>query len=269
MARASQTHLARTGEKRIALAQHFLRRRTLARQLVLSSSITGRDTVIEIGAGKGIFTRELAAVAGRVVAVEKDRALAAQLQKHFHGTEHVSVVRGDFLRTRLPERGYKVFANIPFNRTASIMRKLLLAVNPPLDGYLVMQKEAAQKFAGTPHETQFSVLTKPWFAVRIMRQFRRSDFAPAPRVDCVLLHIQKRDPPLVVARERAHYQRFVRQGFRGRKQSLRLTYKQTFTYRQWKRLAHELDFPRDAVPTALTFSQWLGLFRFLRGTKCT
>ncbi|MBX3010802.1 MAG: 23S ribosomal RNA methyltransferase Erm [Caldilineaceae bacterium] len=246
--------------KRLALAQNFFKSRRLVSALVAASSVGAQDLVYEIGPGGGIITQALARVAAQVVAIEKDPALVAQLQKKFQQTPNVTIVEQDFLLHHVRAQNYKVFANLPYNITAAVMRKLFYGANPPQAAYLVMQKEAAQKFAGVPGETQFSVLIKPWFALEITRTFARTDFVPMPQVDSVLLAIQQRSTPLVTIRAARAYRCFVQYGFRQWKMSLRASYRPIFTHRQWQKLARDLNFPLDVTPTKLNVTQWVGLF---------
>jgi 23S rRNA (adenine-N6)-dimethyltransferase len=248
--------------KRVALAQHFLHRPELARTLVGASAITPSDTVLEIGAGEGLLTAALAAVAGRVVAIEKDPVLVGRLRRRFQDASHVEIIGGDFLTTPLALGEYKLLANIPFNHTAQIMRKVV--ADPPRTAHLILQREAAQKFAGQPAESQASVLIKPWFEIDIIRSLRRTDFVPPPSVESVLLQMKKRGPPLVSQAEAERYRRFVSYGFRRYRPFLRLSFESIFTHKQWKRLARDLRFNPNATPTQLTFAQWLGLFNWFR-----
>jgi hypothetical protein len=94
-----------------------------------------------------MLTRELAGRCGHLVAVEIDRELYHALCDESRNLPHVTLVSGDFLRFPLPESGYKVFASLPFNQTAAILRKLINAGVPPQDAYLVVQREAAERFA--------------------------------------------------------------------------------------------------------------------------
>jgi 23S rRNA (adenine-N6)-dimethyltransferase len=246
--------------KQIALAQNFLRSSKIVRSLLEASSIGQEDIVYEIGPGGGIITAELARVARQVIAIEKDPDLARELFARFEGVDKIRIIAGDFLQYRVPEREYKIFANIPYNLTAEIVRKILYTSSTPDEAYLILQKEAAEKFAGTPRETQFSILAKPAFDIRILRQLRRMDFEPVPGVDSVLLHIKRRAAALVRGEDVYLYRRFVHYGFGTWKHSLKLTFKPVFSYEQWKRLSKDLYFPLDAIPSNLTFEQWLGLF---------
>ncbi len=248
--------------KRIQLAQNFFRDRSLVVSIVAASAITKEDIVYEIGPGEGIITGELAERAGKVVAVEKDAVLAAHLRSRFRGKGNVEIHDGDFLRYRIKENKYKVFSNIPFNITAEVVKRILFGENPPSEAYLVLQKEAAGKFSGSPVETEVSVLAKPWFEFKILREFRKTDFEPVPSVDVVLLHIARREQPLVSPANAQSYRKFVQFGFEAWKKDLKTAYKHVFTYEQWKRLSKNLSFSLKATPAELKFEQWLGLFKY-------
>jgi 23S rRNA (adenine-N6)-dimethyltransferase len=252
--------MAEKVKKRITLAQHFFRNPERVRRLVRESGIGPADTVVEIGPGRGMITEVLAEVAGRVIAIEKDVELAAQLKRRFRATPQVTIITGDFLHQRLALTRYKVFANIPFNCTAQMMHKLLAMAPAPQSIDLVMQKEAAQKFAGTPVETQMAVLIKPWFDCTVSYRLQRTDFTPVPSVEIALLHMKQRNPPLIAPDEATLYRRFVTYSFRRGRRTLQLSYEPIFRKTQWRELARRLRFPVDATPSQLRFEQWLGLF---------
>jgi len=75
--------------------------------------------------------------------VEFDGALAEALRARFPNDDRVTIVQSDFLRFRLPDVPYKVVGNIPFNRTAAIVRRLVRADPPPWDAWLVDRSRAA------------------------------------------------------------------------------------------------------------------------------
>jgi 23S rRNA (adenine-N6)-dimethyltransferase len=237
------------------------------------SSIGPTDTVYEIGPGDGIITAALANVARQVIAIEKDPALVCRLRERFRSFVNVEIVEKDFLDYSLCARPgvrtkqhpeYKVFASIPYNRTAAILRKILHERSNLREGFLIMQREPAKKMSGFPKETQFSILIKPFFECEILLQLKRTDFWPVPNVDSVLLCIKRRDHPLVETNDVGRYRDFVHYGFGRWKPNLKLAFKNVFTYKQWKRLARDLEFQLNATPTELSFEQWLGLYRGYR-----
>ena len=124
------------------LSQHFLRSRSLAARLVAQASITKNDLILEIGPGRGMLTRELARRCRKLIAVEKDRDLLSALIQEFEHQTHVELVGGDFLNVPLPRAEYKIFSNIPFSRTAAIIRRILQSDLPPGEAHLIVQREA-------------------------------------------------------------------------------------------------------------------------------
>jgi 23S rRNA (adenine-N6)-dimethyltransferase len=250
--------------QQILLSQNFLKSANLVRSLIHASSIGPGDTVLDIGAGGGIITAELARIARKVIAIEKDPSYAMQLREQYQTDRNVVIVEKDFMQYHICDQEFKIFANIPYNITSDILRKLLYTAPMPKEAYLILQKKAAAKFAGTPIENQFSVLAKPRFSFQIVRQLRRTDFDPVPSVDSVLLCIKKRSPPLIGEGDFDSYRRFIQYGFGKWRKNLKCIFKSVFTYAQWKHLSHELGFALNATPTDLTFEQWLGLFNYYR-----
>jgi 23S rRNA (adenine-N6)-dimethyltransferase len=259
----------------ICLAQNFLRSPKLVHRLVGMSTIGPSDTVYEIGPGNGIITAALARVAREVIAIEKDPELVRRLRERFRPLANVEIVEQDFLAYSFPTRArkdapsltlarHKIFANIPYNITARILRKILYEQSNLGEGYLILQQEVAKKFSGSPRETLLSILAKPFFEFQIRFQLRRTDFWPVPNVDSVLLQIKRRTRPLIETEDVAPYRDFVQYGFGRWKPNLRLAFKNVFTYKQWKRLARDLSIPSNATPTELSLDQWLGLYHGFR-----
>lgn len=182
--------------RRRLLSQNFLVNRKLVKQLVRGSSISSSDTVLEIGSGTGIITRELLQITPHVIPIEKDPKL----------TKHPQ----DFLTYPLPKYPYKVFSNIPFSITGDIIRKLLQSPNPPTDCYLIMQSQAAAKFIIQPKaNTLAAILYYPFWDIQIIHRFARTDFSPDPAVDSVLVHFT----PRALTINKFAYQDFIAYSF--------------------------------------------------------
>lgn len=197
----------------------------------------------------------------RVIAVELDCALAERLRQRYASQPHVTIQTGDFLERTLPTGPYKVFANIPFAHTHDIVTKLTSAACPPDDAYLIMQREAAEKFCGLPREYLCSVLLKPWFTVDVVYHFRQSDFTPAPSVEVVMLRIRKRGPPLIAPSKRQHFRDFIVYGFVTPQPTLERILHPLLPYRKRRDIMRALAIASDATPSAVTFSQWLRLYQ--------
>ena len=158
----------------------------------------------------------------------------------------------DFLNSRLPKHPYKVFSNIPFNITSAIIKKLTLEDNPPEDAYLIMQKEAAMKFAGKPFDyknSQLSVILNPWFEFRVVYNFRSGDLFPRPNVDIILLEIRKRDDPLVIYKNKDKYEDFITYIFNQPKPNITEGLSRVMKIK-----------PTALKPSELNFEDWVSLF---------
>ncbi|MBI5289153.1 MAG: rRNA adenine N(6)-methyltransferase family protein [Chloroflexi bacterium] len=177
------------------LSQHFARD-TVAR-LIAARLPAHPRLVIEAGAGAGEITQALAGRGFHILAIEKDPALFRMLTSRFAGISNVDYRLGDFLEFPMPREPYAVVSNVPFGITAALVGKLLSAPRPPDHALLVVQREAAQRFAGDPRQTRIALLHRPWFDITIEHAFRRDDFMPAPSVDCALIRLARRTRPLV------------------------------------------------------------------------
>lgn len=250
----------------LSISQNFLTSYNLVDVLLSKTSITKDDTVYEIGPGLGIITQALIKNCKNVVAIELDEKLNKILSKTFNNQPNIEIRNEDFLTTKLPETPYKVFSNIPFNLTASIIKKLIFANNHPLDSYLFIQKEATNKYLGQPYskETQTSILIKPWFELSIIHNFNRSDFKPVPKVDIVLLGIKTLEQPTISTDSKTVYQDFVSYTFNAWKPNVKEALAKVFTAEQFQRLSKNLKFPISAKPSSLSFEQWLGLFNYFQ-----
>ncbi|MEZ4588485.1 MAG: 23S ribosomal RNA methyltransferase Erm [Gemmatimonadales bacterium] len=252
--------------RRPELSQHFLRSPALAASLVASAPVGPLDLVVEIGPGHGLLTHALARRCREVRGVELDGALCRELALRFRDEPRVSITQADFLHYPLPKTtAYKVVGNIPFNRTAAIVERVTRATPPPEDVYLVVQTEAARRFAGMPFapESLVSLGLKPWWQIEIARRLARADFEPRPRVDSVVLWMARRPRPLVTDEERRAYHDFIGSSFGRTGNTVGRCLRGSFTREQVRQLARDLRFDLEVPPSRLSFDQWLGLFRFL------
>src|SRR4030042_2871803 len=204
------------GDLLIKHSQNEIVNRKLIERLVDQSSVTDGDLVYDIGAGSGTISAALLRKGARVVAIEKDREAYLRCRNELTGEDRFELYLDDFLLREFPPSGkYKVFSNIPFFHTADIINRIVFNENPPEDCYLIVQKEAAEKYAGIPKDTLASLLIRPLFWVDIIYHFRRNDFRPVPSVDVALLQIEKRKSRLFDARYYGLYKAlfvFLREG---------------------------------------------------------
>jgi 23S rRNA (adenine-N6)-dimethyltransferase len=247
----------------IRYSQNKIRKKELVQRLVRQSSIVKGDLVYDIGAGTGVITAALLKEGTRVIAIEKDRALYLKLKQKIIDPDRLELHCADFLDWKLPEgKKYKVFSNIPFFHTADIINKVLLGDSPPEDCYLIVQKEAAEKFAGVPRETLASLLLKPLFWVDIIYHFDRSDFRPVPAVDIALFQAEKRKCRLVSEQHYDLYRDFIIYCRESPHRTVKKALSGLFSYLQMKRLSRLLYIDYRSDPAELNFMQYLSIFQF-------
>ena len=239
--------------------RHFLRSRRLAEALVADAGVGPRDLVLDLGAGAGALTHELARRAGRVWAVELDAALVVELRRRFAGTG-VRVIHADATRLRWPDEPFKVVANVPFDRTTAILRALLDDPAVPLVAAdLVVQWELAVKRAAVWPSTLASAYWGAWYRFAVVRRLPPCAFAPPPPVSAGVLRIERRLDPLVPASEHAAYRAFVKRGFAAGRPAV--------PPRAFKRLGRDLGFAPAARARDLDAVQWAALWRLDRTTR--
>jgi 23S rRNA (adenine-N6)-dimethyltransferase len=211
--RERRSRTARDARRR-AYGQNFLASRALAAQLVRDAGVRADDLVVEIGAGAGILTCELAKRAGSVLAVELDPAFASRLRRRVGGRENVTVMGGDALRVALPAEPFRVVANVPFNASTAILQRLLDPRQQLQRADLVLQWEVARKRAGRPRSA-LGAAWAPWWSFRLGRTIPPEAFRPRPAVAAAVLVAERRRAPLLPPESFEEYGAFVRSLFDG------------------------------------------------------
>ncbi len=189
------------------LGQNFLvDRRVVAR----IAALVPPGPVLELGAGDGALTRQLAVRAGDVTAVELDASRVAGLRRALGRRVHV--VQADMLQFRpaVPN----VVSNVPFGITTPVLRHLL-GQRAWTTAVLLLQWEVARKRAAVGGTTLLTASWWPWYEFGLAGRVPASAFRPRPSVDGGILVIRRRAVPLVPPAERGAYQQLVREAFRG------------------------------------------------------
>lgn len=127
--------------------QHLLHNPRTIKELIETARIEPADTVLEIGAGKGVLTLPIADKASRVIAVEIDTGYVEALRDKTKDHPHVKMIQGDIKSFRLPTQPFCVVANIPFAITTIILEKLLGPEGKAFQrGVLLVEEGAARGF---------------------------------------------------------------------------------------------------------------------------
>jgi len=211
-------------EKR--LGQNFLVDAEALQRVVEAAEIEPADVILEVGAGLGTLTQRLAKLAGRVVAVEYDRRLEAVLRETVGDEPRVEIVIADILRLDLGRilegQTFKVVANIPYQITSHLIRRLLESEPAPRRVVLTVQREVAERVVAEPGDMNLLALgVQAYGEARLAARLPAAAFYPAPRVESAVLRIDVRVPPRMSAERARAVFRLARAGFAQPRKKLR------------------------------------------------
>jgi 16S rRNA (adenine1518-N6/adenine1519-N6)-dimethyltransferase len=183
------------------LGQHFLINMAHIKRIVRSLGLKKDDTVVEIGPGKGALTKDLGFkiknLGGRLITIEKDEHLAAELQK-----QGFEVIVGDVLRV-LPTLSldtYKLVGNIPYYITGRLLRVVGELRHKPEVVVLTVQREVAERMTAEPPKMNLlGAAVQYWAEPEIVGYIPRKNFRPQPEVDSAIVRLKIRDRDLRVA----------------------------------------------------------------------
>lgn len=231
-------------------SRHFLRSSALAAELVRDAGVGPGDLVVDLGAGSGRLTAALACAARRVVAVELDPHLAHRLRGRW---PNVDVVQGDAALVALPAEPFRVVANLPFDRTTDLLRRLFDDPRLPLvRADLVVDWRVAWKRGVPWPSTLNGVVWGAFYEIAVARRLARDAFEPPPSVDAGVLVFRRRPEPLVAVDRAAAYRAFAAEGFRNGPRAVA-------PGRALNRVCRRAAAARD-----LDAHQWAELFRLLK-----
>ena len=195
--------------------------------IVDALELTGRETVVEIGPGRGALTDLLVPRAARVVAVELDRLLAAKLRERYAGDPRVEIVESDVLKVSIGALAagaeFVLAGNVPYYITTPILFHALEPPRPQRAVYLV-QREVAERVVAGFGSKEYGALSVNVQAVarsEILLHVPPSAFTPPPKVDSAVMRVTPRPDPVVAADEEAGFRAFVQQLFTMRRKQMR------------------------------------------------
>lgn len=213
------------------LGQNFLIDKNILDKIIKAAELDEEDAVLEVGAGIGTLTRELARIARRVVAVEIDDRLLPILHEVLSGCPNVNLVRGDILKLDLRhlaeeyfgERPFKVVANLPYYISTPVLM-LFLESGLHYESMVVMvQKEVAQRMtaaAGTKEYGMLSIAVQYYTCPEIVASVSANVFIPPPKVDSAIVLLKRRANPPVQVEDLQLFFKVARAAFGQRRKTI-------------------------------------------------
>lgn len=261
-----------------SLGQNFLTDINIIDKIVEAGEVTHHDLVLEIGAGIGGMTLQLAKAAGRVVAVEIDRRLIPALEEVLADCENTEIILGDILKTDLHAfvkdwpGPLKVISNLPYYITTPIIMHLLESDIPWDTLVFMVQKEVAQRLAAPPGIKDYSALS---VAIRCLSEPKlcftvsKNCFVPKPDVDSAVVRLRKTGRPELDGVDMVLFRKVVRSSFSQR----RKTIVNSLGAAPWlaggkeklRAVLGQMGIPESIRAECLSLEQFAGLTRLLVG----
>ena len=254
------------------LGQHFLTDQRVLEGIAAALAPTSDDVVLEIGPGRGALTDILAERAGKVIAVELDRALAEMLGKRYAGSPSVRIVQRDILDVEpgeLTGDRYLVAGNVPYYITTPILFHVLKAPLPDRAVFLV-QREVAERMVSGPGVRAYGALSVNVQAIstcEIVMDVPPASFRPPPAVDSSVVRVTPREPILPLD-ELDAFQRFVQGAFGLRRKQMRRVLRtlRGMSPEGAEESLRACEVDPDARPETLAPSDFARLFTHLKGS---
>jgi len=275
---------ARRPQIKPKLGQHFLASEDVAKRIVDALGDVSESTVLEIGPGKGIMTALLAKSARRLIAVELDRVLAAQLRLKFGMYRNVEVIEADVLAVDIdslfgPKPGLgrpgieikpqpaKVVGNLPYYITSDILLRLFEFSKYFESIVIMVQKEVADRIAAAPGGRDFGVLSATaqlYARVENLFTLPPGAFSPPPKVHSTVLRltIDPQQEKLGVAGD--GFIDFLRLSFGQKRKTLWNNLKEKYPQTGLKRALAEAHVKPTARAETLSLEQSAAVYRALR-----
>lgn len=210
--------------------QHILKNPLIITNMIEKSGLKSTDVVLEIGPGTGNMTVKLLEKAKKVVALEIDSRLSAELQKRVQGTHYQSkltIQMGDALKNDFPFFNLCI-ANVPYQISSPLVFKLLLHRPFFRCAVLMFQKEFAERLIAKPGDKLYcrlSINTQLLARVDMLMKVGKNNFKPPPKVESAVVRIEPRNPPPPI--NYSEWDGLTRIAFTRKNKTLAAAFKQT------------------------------------------
>ena len=258
------------------LGQHFLTDPRILARIADALDLTGRETVVEIGPGRGALTEQLLQRARRVVAVELDRDLVPFLREKFAGRP-IEVVEGDVLEHSLAALAggeeFVLAGNVPYYITTPILFHALRRPRAARAVYLV-QREVAERAVAAAGADEYGALSVNVQAVAVPEMVFRvpaGAFSPPPKVESAVLRVIPRPDPVIAAADEQGFRELVQAAFGLRRKQMRRVVRTIADTgaEQADAILAVASIDPEARPETLTVEQFAALWRAMGARPST
>ncbi|MBI3601542.1 MAG: ribosomal RNA small subunit methyltransferase A [Candidatus Omnitrophica bacterium] len=246
-----------------SLGQNFLVDGRMQQRIVEACALQADEVVVEIGPGKGAITRRICPLVKGLIAVEKDRSLAALLAHEFQQPQ-VKIVQADFLKwdmSLLPE-GVVVVGNIPYYISTPIIEKILAHKDKIRRAFLTVQLEFGLRLAATAGGKDYGSLScfvQYYADVQVLFKISRHCFNPQPKVNSCFVSLTMKSKPEVAARDERQLFNLIQKAFTQRRKTIVNALKKTVGQERLMDELQRLGIDLQSRPEDLTLLNYIKL----------
>ncbi|MGM0608612.1 MAG: 16S rRNA (adenine(1518)-N(6)/adenine(1519)-N(6))-dimethyltransferase RsmA [Candidatus Muiribacteriota bacterium] len=172
-----------------SLGQNYLKNKFILNFFKKISREISSDYIVEVGTGAGVLTEVLAATQKKILSYEIDKKIYNIVKVLEKDYSNLKIINQDFLKAELPDKTYSVVANIPYNISTPILKKLLTSINLPSIIIVMVQKEFSQKLVKPPFNA-FTFFIHSVCSIQLLKNISKNDFFPRPNVDSVIISLK-------------------------------------------------------------------------------
>ena len=211
-----------------SLGQNFLTDESVLIDIVEGAEVNSEDLVIEIGPGVGSLTAKLLCKAKRVVSIELDNDLIPILETELGEEPNFTLIHNDALKVDFneiigEEKSVKLVANLPYYVTTPIIARLLKEDYKFKSLTIMIQKEVAERIDAEPNCKEYgalSLMVQYYCNTKIIRRVSPSCFIPRPKVDSIVIRLDKLTQPRVNVKDEKLMFDIIRNSFNMRRKTL-------------------------------------------------
>ncbi|MDD3066815.1 MAG: 16S rRNA (adenine(1518)-N(6)/adenine(1519)-N(6))-dimethyltransferase RsmA [Candidatus Gracilibacteria bacterium] len=250
-----------------SLGQNFLIDAEVLNSILAAGELNSHDTVIEIGSGLGVLTRELAKVVAKVVALEFDAETFVALQKNLAAFSNVELHQIDVRKFTPPQPPYKLIANIPYYLTSPILRQFYSeTLHRPEVSVLLIQKEVAEKICAKEKLSVIALQVKVFAEAEIICTVGKESFLPPPKVKSAVIKLTLKKTPEIPQSDIEDFFKLLHMGFHSPRKKIGGSIIAGFPFNKDKTLeilaASKID--TEKRPEDLAISDWQKLLAAYR-----
>jgi 16S rRNA (adenine1518-N6/adenine1519-N6)-dimethyltransferase len=250
-----------------SLGQHFLNNPHIPRLMADAGAVERGDTVLEIGPGTGVLTRELLARGAQVIAIEADARAIESLQEPFRAEItakklvilHADMRTFDLHTLGLAEHSYKVVANIPYYLSGRLFRTFLESTMQPSLLVFLVQKEVAERIVRDPKESLLSLSVKVFGTPIYVKTVKKGNFTPPPKVDSAVIAVNVLSHDRLQGIDETFFFTVLHAGFAAKRKQLLGNLSHHFPRETLTHIFSTLGIPLDARGEDVHLETWLSL----------